>query len=110
MEHHERMDGTGYPRSLPGDNLSPLGQILLLAEVVTAFYDKYPDTPAQQLGLVLRLNARKFPADLCTHVRALLHDEDRSHDADLLPMGADAPRCKRFRCGRRLKKLSPSWP
>ena len=92
MEHHERMDGTGYPRSLLGDNLSPLGQILLLAEVVTAFYDKYPDTPAQQLGLVLRLNARKFPADLCTHVRALLHDEDRSHDADLLPMGADAPR------------------
>ncbi len=92
MEHHERMDGTGYPRGLPGDKISPLGQIVLLAEVVTAFYDKYPDTPAQQLGLVLRLNARKFPADLCTHVRALLHDKDRSRDADLLPMGADAPR------------------
>lgn len=92
MEHHERMDGTGYPRSLPGVHISPLGQILLLAEVVTAFYDKYPDTPAQQLGLVLRLNSRKFPADLCTHVRALIHDKDPSHDADLMPLGADAPR------------------
>ena len=92
MEHHERMDGTGYPRSVPGAKISPLGQILLLSEVVTAFYDKYPDTPAQQLGLVLRLNARKFPADLCTHVRALIHDKDRSQDADLVPLGADAPR------------------
>ena len=92
LEHHERMDGTGYPRSLLGAHISPLGQTLLLAEVVTAFYDKYPDTPAQQLGLVLRLNSRKFPADLCTHVRALIHDKDRSHDADLVPLGADAPR------------------
>ena len=92
LEHHERMDGTGYPRSLQGEHISPLGQVLLLAEVVTAFYDKYPDTPAQQLGLVLRLNSRKFPADLCTHVRALIHDKDRSHDADLVPLGADAPR------------------
>ena len=92
MEHHERMDGTGYPRSLLGANISPLGQVLLLAEVVTAFYDKYPDTPAQQLALVLRLNSRKFPADLCTHVRALIYDKDRSRDADLVPLGADAPR------------------
>ena len=92
LEHHERMDGTGYPRSLLGAHISPLGQTLLLAEVVTAFYDKYPDTPAQQLGLVLRLNSRKFPADLCAHVRALIHDKDRSHDADLVPLGADAPR------------------
>ena len=63
MEHHERMDGTGYPRSLPGVHISPL-----------------------------RLNSRKFPADLCTHVRALIHDKDPSHDADLMPLGADAPR------------------
>ena len=92
LEHHERMDGTGYPRSLLGANISPLGQILLLAEVVTAFYDKYPDTPGQQLALVLRLNYRKFPANLCTHVLALLHDTDRSQNADMSALGADAPR------------------
>ena len=92
MEHHERMDGTGYPRGVPGSKISLHGQILLLAEVVTAFYDKYPDTPAQQLGLVLRLNSRKFPAELCTHVRRLIRDKGHSHDADLVPLGADASR------------------
>lgn len=92
LEHHERIDGTGYPRSVMGSSISPLGQILLLAEVVTAFYDKYPDTPGQQLALVLRLNYRKFPADLCTCVLALLHDKENSHNADMAPLGADAPR------------------
>lgn len=92
LEHHERMDGTGYPRSLPGEHISPLGRILLLTEVVTAFYDKYPDTPAQQLGLVLRLNYRKFPVELCPHVLALLQDKEQAQDAVLAPLGADAPR------------------
>lgn len=92
LEHHERMDGTGYPRSLPGHHISPLGRVLLLAEVVTAFYDKYPDTPAQQLALVLRLNYRKFPADLSAHMLALLHDKEQAQDAVLAPLGADAPR------------------
>ena len=92
LEHHERMDGTGYPRSVLGANISPLGQILLLAEVVTAFYDKYPDTPGQQLALVLRLNYRKFPADLCAHMLVLLHDKERSPDAALTALAADAPR------------------
>lgn len=92
MEHHERMDGTGYPRSLMGSDISPLGRILLLAEVVTAFYDKYPDTPAQHLALVLRLNYRKFPVDLSAQVLALLHNKEHSQDVDLAPLGADASR------------------
>ena len=46
LEHHERMDGTGYPRSLPGVQISELGRILLLAEVVTAFYEKFAEHPA----------------------------------------------------------------
>lgn len=75
LEHHERMDGTGYPRSLQGRDISPMGQILLLAEVVAAFYEKYPDQPAQQLSLMLRLNHRKFPAPLVAHVLPLLYEE-----------------------------------
>ena len=91
LEHHERMDGTGYPCSLPGAQISPMGRILLLAEVVTAFYDKYSDMPAQQLSLVLRLNYRKFPADLVGHVLALIY-EKQAHDDALAPLGVDAPR------------------
>jgi HD-GYP domain-containing protein (c-di-GMP phosphodiesterase class II) len=92
LEHHERMDGTGYPRGLMGANISPLGKILLLAEVVTAFYDKYPDMPGQQLALVLRLNYRKFPADLCAHVLTLLHEQESSQNTALIPLGVNAPR------------------
>lgn len=91
LEHHERMDGTGYPRGLQGTDISPLGRILLLAEVVTAFYEKYTDMPAQQLSLVLRLNHRKFPPDLVAHVLPLLRQEGVRDDA-LAPLGADASR------------------
>ena len=90
LEHHERMDGSGYPRGLPGADISPMGRILLLAEVVTAFYEKYTDMPAQRLSLVLRLNHRKFPAALVAHVLPLLQ-EDVTRDSALMPLGADAP-------------------
>ena len=90
LEHHERMDGSGYPRSLPGADISPLGRILLLAEVVTAFYEKYTDMSAQRLSLMLRLNHRKFPAALVAHVLPLLQ-EDETRESALVPLGADAP-------------------
>lgn len=87
LEHHERMDGTGYPRGLLGKDISPMGQILLLSELVTAFYEKYLDSPAQQLSLVLRLNHRKFPAHLVAPVLALLSEESQSQPARALPQG-----------------------
>lgn len=80
LDHHERMDGTGYPRGLSGAQISPLGRILLLAEVVSAFFEKGTENPGQQLSLVLRLNHRKFPADLVAHILPLLQDApDPSH-------------------------------
>ena len=89
LEHHERMDGSGYPRGLAGADISPMGRILLLAEVVTAFYKKYTDMPAQRLSLMLRLNHRKFPAALVAHVLPLLQ-ENVANDSTLMPLGADA--------------------
>jgi HD-GYP domain-containing protein (c-di-GMP phosphodiesterase class II) len=32
-EHHERLDGSGYPQGLTGAALSPLGQIVAIADV-----------------------------------------------------------------------------
>ena len=73
LEHHERMDGSGYPRNLAGAKISALGRILLLAEVVSTFYDKYADdAPGLHLATVLRLNHRKFPTDLCKLILPLL--------------------------------------
>lgn len=73
LEHHERMDGSGYPRNMSGEQISPLGQILLVAEVVSAFFDKFErDRPAMRLSLMLRLNRQRFPVDLVGHVHQLL--------------------------------------
>jgi hypothetical protein len=91
LEHHERMDGSGYPRGIPGAQISPLGRVLLLAEVAAAIYEKYDEMPALQLALVLRLNHRKFPAGLSSHLLPLL-DEERARDSALMPIGANAAR------------------
>ncbi|MES2609576.1 MAG: HD domain-containing phosphohydrolase [Pseudomonadota bacterium] len=91
LEHHERMDGSGYPRGLAGADISPMGRILLLAEVVAGFYEKYEDMPAQRLSLVLRLNHRKFPSALVVHILPLLQEEVARESA-LMPLGDDAPR------------------
>lgn len=87
LEHHERMDGTGYPRGIAGKEISPMGQILLLAEVVTAFYEKPTDMPGQQLSLALRLNHRKFPAALVSYLLPLLQEEQERDASQALPVG-----------------------
>lgn len=87
LEHHERMDGTGYPRGLNGPQISPMGRILLLAEVVSAFFEKNTDSPGQQLSLALRLNHRKFPSELVVHVLPLLQEESDHHHQQHLPAG-----------------------
>lgn len=66
LEHHERTDGSGYPRGVRDKQISPLGRVLLLAEVMAAFFEKYAnDGAAVRLSLTLRLGYHKFPADLC---------------------------------------------
>lgn len=91
LEHHERMDGSGYPRGLAGVDITLMGRILLLAEVVTAFFEKYEDMPAQRLSLMLRLNHRKFPSNLVAHILPLLQEEVARESA-LMPLGNDASR------------------
>ena len=111
LEHHERMDGSGYPRGLAGADITPLGRILLLAEVVAAFYEKYDDMPAQRLSLVLRLNHRKFPAALVACILPLLQEEV-ARESSLMPLGNDAPRqiellAEAFACWDSLKAAVP---
>jgi hypothetical protein len=41
MEHHENLDGTGYPRGLMGEQLGRFGQLLNLLDSLNAIYRKY---------------------------------------------------------------------
>lgn len=75
LEHHECMDGSGSPCGVHGEHISPLGQVLMLAEVLSAFFDKFQDMPSQRLSLMLRMNHRRYPPHLVRLILPLLHDE-----------------------------------
>ncbi|HEX7436441.1 MAG TPA: HD domain-containing phosphohydrolase, partial [Caldimonas sp.] len=72
VEHHEQLDGSGYPRGLIGDAISPLGRLLSLAEVVTAMFDGGRQYPEQRVSLLLRINPRRYDPALVPSIERLL--------------------------------------
>jgi HD-GYP domain-containing protein (c-di-GMP phosphodiesterase class II) len=72
IEHHEYLDGSGYPRGLVGNAISPLGRMLSLAEVVTAMFDGEREHPEQRVSLLLRINPRRYDAALVPSIHRLL--------------------------------------
>lgn len=51
LQHHERLDGTGYPRHLTGEDILPAARIIAVADVVEAMSSHRPYRPARGLGL-----------------------------------------------------------
>ena len=72
LEHHEQLDGSGYPQGLAGSAISPLGRVLSLAEVVTAMFDGKRQYPEQRVSLMLRISPRRFDAVGVVAVQRLL--------------------------------------
>jgi len=54
LQHHERLDGSGYPQRLAGDDILPEAQILAVADVVEAMSSHRPYRPA--LGIAAALS------------------------------------------------------
>jgi putative two-component system response regulator len=46
LQHHERMDGSGYPHGLEGDRILPTARVLAVADVVEAMASHRPYRPA----------------------------------------------------------------
>ncbi|MFQ5812017.1 MAG: HD domain-containing phosphohydrolase [Anaerolineae bacterium] len=53
LQHHERMDGSGYPQGLSGDNILPEARILGVADVVEAMTFRRPYRPARGIEKAL---------------------------------------------------------
>jgi len=96
LEHHERHDGTGYPRGLKGREMSMMGRIMLLAEVVAAVLDKKARGSGKRLSVILRLNHVKFDREMSQGIFELLKREVVD-DADVDRGQVDADRLKRLR-------------
>jgi PAS domain S-box-containing protein/putative nucleotidyltransferase with HDIG domain len=53
LQHHERLDGSGYPRGLKSGNILLESQILAVADVVEAMSSHRPYRPAHSLDFTL---------------------------------------------------------
>lgn len=85
-QHHERLDGSGYPQGLAGEQILPEAKILAVADVVEAMMSYRPYRPA--LGIAAALQeitegrGRLYdPAAVDTCIELFRRDGSRSNDA-----------------------------
>ena len=67
LQHHERMDGSGYPRGLVAADILPVTRVLSVADVVEAMATDRPYRPALGLEVAmaeLRESASKYDPDV----------------------------------------------
>jgi len=71
LEHHERVDGTGYPDAKHGEHISMLGKIVSIVDVYDALSSRraYKDAilPHRVLGLLYGMSARDLDTELTEH-------------------------------------------
>ena len=85
-EHHERLDGSGYPQGLTDVALSPLGRLLSLVEAVCGIL-KAPDNQGRRVKLAVSFIAGEFDPQL---VRVMLAPVNESLAAKVaLPASFD---------------------
>jgi putative two-component system response regulator len=76
--HHEKFDGTGYPRNIRGDNIPLCGRIVALADVYDALTTKRVYKPAfpheKAREIVIHGAGTHFDPHV---VRSFLANEDR---------------------------------
>ncbi len=72
LEHHERLDGSGYPRNIRGDAQGSWGRMLAISGVVTAIFSGDHPAPRMRLSVVLRMNRHAFDATMVTELLQLV--------------------------------------
>jgi putative two-component system response regulator len=77
--HHEKLDGSGYPDGLKGDEISPLVRILSVADVYDALTTERSYRP------------RKSKEEAITIIRSMKNHLDQDI-VDILLEGLDTPR------------------
>jgi PAS domain S-box-containing protein/putative nucleotidyltransferase with HDIG domain len=78
-QHHERLDGSGYPQALTGKDILPEARILAVADVVEAMSSHRPYRPALGMEVALaevREHAgEKYDADVIAVCSRLIEEE-----------------------------------
>lgn len=79
LQHHERLDGSGYPQNLCGDEILLGAKIVAVADVVEAISSYRPYRPALGIGKALEeidmLKGVQFDAQVVEACRSLFQDD-----------------------------------
>ncbi len=105
LEHHEFLDGSGYPRHLSGPQISPCGRIMALTELVAGAFAPGREIPESRLSILLRMNTHRYDPAFIDCITALLRPQDESVTAlTLEPL--DDP----IGCLLEIDKVLTAWP
>jgi PAS domain S-box-containing protein len=53
FQHHEKLDGSGYPQGLKGDDILPEAKVICVADVVEAMISHRPHRPARSIDAAI---------------------------------------------------------
>lgn len=79
LQHHERLDGSGYPHGLTGEKISHEGKIVAVADVYTALIENRPYRSACDTELALsylRANTNAFDASVVLVLEEILKQQN----------------------------------
>lgn len=83
--HHEKWDGTGYPRGLKGEEIPLEGRITALADVYDALRSKRPYKPAfsheKSMNIMLEGDGRTSPDHFDPALLRILEEQAHKFDA-----------------------------
>jgi HD-GYP domain-containing protein (c-di-GMP phosphodiesterase class II) len=79
-EHHERENGSGYPKKLTGAQISPMGKILMVGEVLAGLLLK-PSYPMRRAQLVLKLIPNEYDKKVLDAVHQLSAQHELTYEA-----------------------------
>ena len=78
LQHHERLDGTGYPNRLTSEQIHPFAKLIAVADVFDALTQercyKKAMTPEKALNIILEDSGTKFDSDMVQAMTELVCD------------------------------------
>jgi HD-GYP domain-containing protein (c-di-GMP phosphodiesterase class II) len=87
LYHHEKVDGTGYPKGLKGDDIPVEAQIISVADVYDALTTDRPYRLAfphdLALNMMWEMNRKNFNADILREFASMVSDKNKKSNPEV---------------------------